>query len=205
MEIISLTESIIEYLLVSSALLLILGLVSFLFVQSMKIQGRAKLWVCTLILILPLAYPVKTLFPESFKVPVHLQLSYFQPRNEITVKKPLSMNTVLTADKKKALGVTGIGGTKVIADEPLIPGLKERFMETVPGIFRDWRLPVTILWGLIFSFSLIRLFTMVYKTKRFLKLAEPVTNSQVLKLSRRLDILVDMEEVLWIVFGFHLG
>ena len=42
MEILALTEKIIEYLLLSSTLLFILGLLGFLSIQALKVQGKAK-------------------------------------------------------------------------------------------------------------------------------------------------------------------
>lgn len=173
MEIINLTESLIEYLSISSALLVILGLLSFLSVQSLKIQGRAKLLVCTLIIILPLAYPLKTLFPESVKIPVPLELKYFQQLIEVSTKNTISTNTSFLSKNHEA---------GFIESKAMSSGKKDRFMETMAGLFSNWRLIATIIWGGAFLFFLIRVAQTGCKTNKFLRLADPVTDPKILKL-----------------------
>lgn len=179
---ISLTKILIEYLLISSALLLFLGLLSFLWVQSLKIMGKTKLLVCTLIIILPLTYPLKTLFPESAKIPVPLELKYFQQPNEVAAENSISTNTSFLSKNHQAVDKVKNEEAGFIESEATVSGIKDRIMETMTGLFSNWRLIATIIWGGVFLFFLIRVVKTGYKTNKFLRLADTVKDPKILKL-----------------------
>ena len=87
MEAINLFDSIIEYLIISSVMLFILGILSSIAFHVMSIQGKPKLWICTLLIIMPLVYPIKVFLPEPITVPVPQKIYQsitFQPVNMIT-------------------------------------------------------------------------------------------------------------------------
>jgi hypothetical protein len=58
------------FLVVSSALLLALGALSCLILYTFKINGKARLLICSMILIMPMAYPIGSLVPDHHKVPL---------------------------------------------------------------------------------------------------------------------------------------
>jgi hypothetical protein len=93
METISSADSIIKFLFLSSALLLILGVLSSFLLRILKIQGKPKLWICTLLVIMPLAYPIQALFPDLIKVSIPLETFQsfdFQPFDTTTGENPVS-------------------------------------------------------------------------------------------------------------------
>lgn len=182
MEIASLTESIIEYLLISSTLLLILGLLSFLSIQSLKVQGKAKLWICTLLVILPLAYPLKTFFPEAIKIQVPLESDYFQQHNKIDAEKTVTTNRSFIADNPEAAVKAQNSETILSESEAPFHGIKNLFMGNFSTFIGNWKLIASIIWGGVFFYFLIHIVTTGYKTSRLLRLADPVTNPEILKL-----------------------
>ncbi|MBN2418756.1 MAG: M56 family metallopeptidase [Deltaproteobacteria bacterium] len=183
MEIINLTEAIIEYLAISSALLLILGLISFLSIRSFKIKSTARLWVCTLIIILPLAYPLKVLFPESVKIPVPMQLSYLQKNNEISASNEITTNaSFLIKNNLQAADENNKSGLELIVNQTSGADQKEWFRETRSGVISNWRLIAISVWGLFFFFFLIRVIKTGFKINKTLRLADPVTDRAILKL-----------------------
>jgi hypothetical protein len=113
MEMISLTDSIVEYLFLSSALLFILGVLSSFIVRIFKIQGKPKLWICTLLVIMPLAYPITALFPDQIKISIPLKTFHsfdFQPFKTTTGENPVSKGvSFLTGDRASADEPAGIG------------------------------------------------------------------------------------------------
>ena len=185
MELIRLTESIIEYILISSTLLFILGLLSLISIQSLKVQGRAKLWVCSLIIILPLTYPLQTLLPESVRVPVRLEMNYFQRYKEIDAEKTVSTNKPFISDNIEAAVKSRMNETISEGGKALTPGIKDVFMSAISTLIANWKLVLSIVWGGVFSFFLFRIVTTGYITSRFLRIAVPVTNPEILKLFNR--------------------
>ena len=184
MEIIIPTETIVEYLSISSVLLLILGLLSFLSIRSLKIQGKAKLCICTLVVVLPLVYPLKTLFPESLKIPVRLELNYLQLHNS-AAEKTISTIEPFISNNPEAPAGNRLNEEEFIEKEVSTPGLKDRFMTIMSGLIRNWKLAAAIIWVVIFSFFLARVIAAGYKTNRLLRLADPVTNPEILKLLQK--------------------
>ncbi len=181
MEMINLTESIIKYLSISSVLLFIMGLLGFLSIKSLKIQGKAKLYVCTLLVVLPLAYPLKTLFPESVKIPVSMEFKYFQQDNENAAERRSAIASFFSNRPE-----TAVEGKECEAGfiETNTSGsvIEDRLMISMTGLIRNWRLIAIALWGGVFFFFLVRVASTGYKTKRFLRLADSVTNPEILKL-----------------------
>jgi hypothetical protein len=102
METISSADSIIKFLFLSSALLLILGVLSSFLLRILKIQGKPKLWICTLLVIMSLAYPIQALFPDLIKVSIPLETFQsfdFQPFDTTTGENPVSEGvSFLTSD-----------------------------------------------------------------------------------------------------------
>ena len=98
MEITRLTEQVIEYLLISSALLFLLGMLSLFAVQLFKIKGKTKIWVFALVFILPVIYPVRSFLPESMMIPVPLQSDYLKPLTVISGENPGFSRNINIAD-----------------------------------------------------------------------------------------------------------
>jgi beta-lactamase regulating signal transducer with metallopeptidase domain len=132
--------------------------------------------VCTLIVILPLAYPLKTLFPDSAKIPVHLELNYFKQHSEIASEKSMSENASFLLNKETTAGLSER------SEAASGPGIKVRFMETMSALFSNWMLIAAIVWGGVFFFSLVRVAVTGFKTNKFLRLADSVTDPKILKL-----------------------
>ena len=185
MEIAHLTESIIEYLSISSALLLILGLLSLFAVRSMKTQGRTKLWVCTLIVIMPLAYPLKSIFPESVRIPVHMELKYLQPHNETASEKTIAENTASFSDNGNTVERYKNNEAVSFKSEASSSGIKDPFIATAYGLTENWRLIAATVWVGVFFFFLIRLAATGYKTNKILRLAAPFKDPDILNILHR--------------------
>jgi len=185
MEMISLANSLIEYLFISSALLFILGVLSSFILRVLKIQGTPKLWICTLLIIMPLAYPIKVLFPDPIIVPIPLETYQpfdFQTLKKITGENPVSKGVYFLNNEGVSADETTSKETTLIGLETSNSNSKNRLIKAISGISVDWKLIATLAWGLTFLYFIIRLIFIVYKTSRFFRLADSVTNSQVLKL-----------------------
>lgn len=195
---IHLTESIVEYLLISSVLLLILGGIVFFKVKFLKIKGEARLWIYAMIVFLPLVYPVKTFFPEVVKVPVHLNASKFSYflYNKISHEGTLSGISPNPGNHPYAAYEAEDSNAEYTRDKISIPAvLKTRFMEAVTGTYRNWRLIITIVWGMIFLFLSIRLIITGFRSNRLLRVAEPVVNPQILKLLNQCALKTDLHHI----------
>ncbi len=191
MEVTGLSNSIIEYLLLTSASVFILGVLSSLVLRVLKIQGKPKLWIYALLVIMPLAYPLQTFFPEPIKVSIPLktlQLFDFCLFEPTAGEKAASNDgSFLSANMASTYQNEG-KEAMFIGHEELNTHSKIGPMETVSEFPVDWKLMVTLAWLLVFLYFLARLVTMVYNTNRFSKLPDPVTNPQVLKLLHQCTI-----------------
>jgi len=125
METIRLTDLIVEFLSLSSLLLFILGVLSALVLRVLKIQGKPKLWICTLLVIMPLVYPIQALFPDLIKVPISLktyQSMGFEPFDTTTDENPVSKGvSFLTTNGASADQTTGKETGKTVPFEKRIP------------------------------------------------------------------------------------
>jgi beta-lactamase regulating signal transducer with metallopeptidase domain len=185
---IDLTDLIVSFLFFSSAMLFILGVLSSLVLHVLRIKGKPKLWICILLVIMPLAYPVKALFPNAIKVPVPLETFQsfdFQPFNKITGENPISRGISPSITDGVFADETWGEETRFLGSEASSTSSTNQPIETVSGYSVDWNLMATLAWVLIFSYLLIRLCIMVYSTDRFLKLSDPVTDPNVLKSVRQ--------------------
>jgi beta-lactamase regulating signal transducer with metallopeptidase domain len=185
MEMISLTDLIFEYLFLSSALLFILGVLSSFVLRGLKIQGNPRLLICILIIIMPLAYPIKVLLPDPIRVPIPLEKLHsfnFQTFSKITGRNPVSKDVFALATDSTSANQAGSKEPIFIEHETSSTDFVNRPTETASYFHVNWKLIVTLVWGLVFLYFLTRLVTIVYKTDRLLKLADPVMNPQILKL-----------------------
>jgi tetratricopeptide (TPR) repeat protein/beta-lactamase regulating signal transducer with metallopeptidase domain len=191
MEMTRLSNSIIEFLLLSSALVFILGVLSSLVLRVLKIEGKPKLWIYALLVIMPLSYPIQGLFPDPIKIPMPLktfQLFDFHLFETTPGEKAVSNDvSFLTATTPSTYQTEG-KETTYIGHETLRSHSTIRPMETESRFPVDWKLMATLAWVLVFLYFLARLVTMVYNTKRFSRLTDPVTNPQVLKLLRQCTV-----------------
>jgi hypothetical protein len=76
MGILKLTEYVIEYLIISSALFFLMSILSFFAVTAFRVKGAIKILLYALVFILPVIYPSRILLPESFRIPVRLGSDY---------------------------------------------------------------------------------------------------------------------------------
>ncbi len=188
MEMRELSNSIIEYLLLTSALVFILGVLSLLVLRVLKIQGKPKLWIYALLLIMPLAYPIKALFPDPIEISIPLktlQLLDYHLFETTTGDKAVSNDVpFLTANTASTYQTEGKETTFIVHDT-LSNNSTVRPMEQVFELSVNWMLMATLAWLLVFLYFLVRLITMLYNTNRFSKLPDPVINPQVLQLLRQ--------------------
>ena len=179
MEIINFTETIIKYLLITSVLLLVMGLLGFITIKFLKIRGRVKLWIFGLIFILPLAYPLKTMFPETIEVPVYLkswQYDYFKQNHTVSENIALKGSSLYPDTP----GVIDDGDVREIYTRDNASGYNVDDWSINP--VKHWKLITVSVWVLVFSFFILRLITSGFKIKKFIKFAEPVTNPQIIRL-----------------------
>lgn len=185
MEIIRLTDSIVEYLLISSTLLLIVGALGSLVLRGLKIQGSPKLWIFILLLVMPLAYPLKTFFPGPIKVPIPLKIFEsinFQPFNKITPDNS-GLNGLPYQPKDRIFdNQIVLNETTSKKYEILNADSINRLKKNRPKLPVGWKSIAIMIWGLVFFYFLMRLITIVYNTNRFFRVAAPATDPQVLKL-----------------------
>jgi Flp pilus assembly protein TadD/beta-lactamase regulating signal transducer with metallopeptidase domain len=191
MEMTRLSNSIIEFLLLSSALVFILGVLSSLVLRILKIQGKPKLWIYALLVIMPLAYPIQGLFPDPIKISIPLktlQLFDFHLFETTAGEKAASNDVSFLTTNTASTYQTEDKETTYIGHETLSSNSTIRPMETESRFPVDWKLMATLAWVLVFLYFLARLVTMVYNTRRFSRLPDPVTNPQVLKLLRQCTV-----------------
>ena len=159
MEMTSLTDSIVEYLFLSSALLFILGMLSSIVLRVLKIQGDARLLIYSLLIIMPLAYPIKVLLPDPIRVPIpleKLQFFNFQPFNKIAGQNAISKDKnvfFLTADRTSA-NEAGNKGPVFIEHETSSTDSVNRLTEMASYFRVNWKLTATLVWGLVFLYFL---------------------------------------------------
>jgi len=180
-----LTEQIIEYLLISSALLFLLGILSLFAVQLFRIKGKTKIWIYALIFILPALYPLRSILPESIKISVPLKSEYLKPLTGVSLlttaatEPPLSQVTPVVADK--------VNGSKLndgeIETSPR--ELREQAIDTVSILITNWKQLAAVIWMMVFSILLIRLIKATHAIKRLLRISTPVTDQRIIELLRQ--------------------
>jgi beta-lactamase regulating signal transducer with metallopeptidase domain len=184
MEIARLTEQVVEYLFISSTLLFLLGLLSLIAVQLFRIKGKTKIWVFALVFILPVIYPVRSLLPESIMIPVPMQFDYIKPLTVITRGNPVSAETsflpIASHEKRES------ANSKIISAEKDVSSwsLRERLLDTVSLLYKNWKQIAAIIWALIFSIFFIRMIAAAHTIKKFLRLSIPVTDQRIMRLLR---------------------
>ncbi len=180
-----LAEPIVEYLFLSSTLLFIMGILSFFAITLLKIQGRPKLWVFTFLILLPLFYPIRVLFPDTIKVPV--------PQKVYQSFHPQTLNEIRSRlFDSKDISTNGKSGpyhdNNIIDKHEYAVGNKKSpvFQNPATGgiliSILNWKLIAFILWGTSFVYFIVRVLKTIRNNARILKFAEPVHNPQILKL-----------------------
>lgn len=185
MELARLTEQIIEYLIISSALLFLLGMLSLFAVQLFKVKGKTKIWIFAFVFILPVIYPARSFLPESIRIPLALQSDYLKPLSIISRGTPVSAGKPIlpiTHESKGKFTKSKIIDTKIVA--PIL-GLRERALDTASMLFTNWKLVTAILWMIIFSIFLSRLIAATRAIKRLLRLSTPVNDQRIIGLLRQ--------------------
>ncbi len=188
MEIARLTEYIIEYLLISSVLLFLLGILSFFAVSLFRIKGKTKIWIYALIFILPVVYPLRSILPESIKFSVPLRSEYLKPLTEIAA---LKADTHLTSLSQVNTLLKDNAASK--ADDFFIEksssSFKEEAADTAPILttilFANWKLIVAVIWLILFIVLFIRLILASRAIKRLLCVSTPVTDQRYIELLRQ--------------------
>ncbi|MBN1904175.1 MAG: M56 family metallopeptidase [Deltaproteobacteria bacterium] len=180
-----LTEQVIEYLLISSALLFLLGIMSLFAVQLFRIKGKTKIWIYALIFILPVVYPFRSILPESVKITVPLQSEYLKPLKGVSLLTPVSTETSLS--HVVPVVTDKIAGSKINDTEiKKSPGeFREHAIDTASMLFANWKLVAAMLWMMVFSIFLIRLIAATHTIKRLLRISTPVTDQRVIELLRQ--------------------
>jgi len=172
-------DSFTGFLLISSALLLALGGVSCLIVQVFKIRGKARLLICSMLIIMPMAYPIGTLLPDHIKILLPLegvQSFYFQqtkPRNDAISKDRIS----LTGADKTSTDKYVLTDAQTSTPAASMPVPKRASSYSI-----NWKLVITIAWIALFLLILVRFVIIVKKTRLLLKCADCVTDPHVLEL-----------------------
>ena len=188
MEMAGLSNSIIEFLLLTSILVSILGAMVSFVQRVLKIQGTPKIWIYALLFILPLVYPIQTLLPDQIRLPVPMEMWQLfdsdpseKAAGEVNVSENVSLFPADTAvmyqdkgEEKKPVGHKALYGNFII-----------RFAETVSESPVNWKLTALLVWLVVSLYFMTRLSAKIYKANRFSKLLCPVTNVQVLELYRK--------------------
>ncbi len=188
MEMNGLSNAIIEFLLLTSALVFSLGLLSFLALKILKIRGNPKLWIYALLLIIPLAYPLQTFFPAPIDVPLPLKTRHFIDLHLIetnAAKSTVSDGSAFPTANTAATYQAGDRETTFSVEEAINNSSTIHPMGTAPGLSVNWKLAAVSAWLSVFLYFLVRLAVMVYKTNRFSKFLDPVTDRNILKLLRK--------------------
>ena len=179
-----LAEFIIEYLLFSSALLLIIGLLAYAAVHTLKICGKARLWVYALIFILPVVYPFKKLLPEPLLIPVYL--NSWEPdhllRNRFFSENPDQESSFFSAPFRIVEDKGEGNRTIILKNETSEQGLGKRLMGILKPLRDNGKMIGAVLWAMVAFFLIFRLITAGYKINRFYRFSEQVTDPRILKL-----------------------
>ncbi len=180
MGMVRLTEQVIEYLLVSSALLFLLGMLSFFAVKLLRIKGKTKIWVFALVFILPVIYPVRSFLPESIMIPIRMHAGYLKPLSVISSETPGSAETSI-------LLIASHSNGKITSTEENLSSwsLRERLLDAASMFYKNWKQVAAILWVLVFSIFFVRLIAAAYTIKRLLRLSTPVTDQRITGLLRQ--------------------
>lgn len=163
-------DTIIAFLAVSSTLLLALGALSYLVVRLLKIRGKPNLWICSMLMLMPLIYPIHIFLPDAFRVSIPV----------LTITSPIS-EPVVAGSTDTAFPDAGI----VQRSSPATPA-RTTISESgsASGHPVPWTLLVALAWIFPLLFFLFRTFLMAYNTGRMARHAEPVNDPAVLELLR---------------------
>lgn len=167
------------FLIVSSALLLALGALSCLILYAFKINGKARLLICSLLLIMPVAYPIGSLIPDHHKVPL--------PSERLQTILPASLESGINTFTYGSDRSAGSEESSAATDKPAditSPGTQTsmRDFHGTTSVTLTWKQAVTGIWICLFVFILIRSFIFLRKTKRLIKYADHVTDPAILKI-----------------------
>ncbi len=185
MGILNLSESVIEYLLISSTLLFLMGMISLFVVRLLGIKGKTKIWIFVLVFILPVIYPVRSLLPESVRIPIQMQSDYLKPLTIIASGNPVSAETSILSVSPEAKGKF-TNRKIIVAEEEVSPlSVKEMAIYTASMFYKNWKQVATLLWVLIFSIFFIRLVASTRAIKKLLTLSTPVADQKILELLRQ--------------------
>lgn len=178
-------DSIIEFLLVSSAILLVLGLVSLFVVQVLRIRGTARLWICSILIIMPLFYPIHALFPDKIKilVPLEKYRSYYSQSSD-NPALPAEARDKLPQD---ALNTVPVDQTTVTSNRASSTGISDPnafypASQNISSFSADWKVLIISTWAVPFILLLIRFIFIVKNTRLLIKCADPVKDGQTLEL-----------------------
>jgi beta-lactamase regulating signal transducer with metallopeptidase domain len=177
-------DSIIKFLFISSIFLFILGFLSFMVINTLKISGKARLWICSMLIIMPLAYPIQALLPTNISVQIPLEKgrSYHSQSfgsetgiiHDVSGNLSSRLSDMTATDKitpptEKVPNTATSGASKPVADH-------------ISAYPVTWKMAITITWFAIFIFSMVRFIFLVRKSRLFIKSSEHVTDPEVLEL-----------------------
>ena len=188
MEMAGLSNTIIEFLLLTSALVFSLGLLSFLALKILKIHGNPKLWTYALLLIIPLAYPLQTFFPAPIEVPVPLKTRHFidlHLTETSAAENNVSNNNSFLSKNTDGTNQTGDRETTFSGGDAPNSNTTIRPVRASSRFFGNWKIVAVSAWLAVFLYFLVRLTAMVYNTHRFTRLLDPVTDTKILELLRK--------------------
>lgn len=178
-------DSIIGFLLVSSVILFVLGLVSLSVVYILKIRGTARLWICSILIMMPLVYPIQALFPDDIKIslPLERYSSYYfrSPDNQVLSAvarddpDQAMINNV--SNDQTTVNINQASNTEISDPNALDPTSKKTSSFSI-----DWKVMIISAWAVTFILLLIRFLFIVKNTRLLYKCADPVTDPQVLEL-----------------------
>ena len=182
-------DAIIKFMLVSSAFLLAFGGVSFFIVHVFKIRGRARLWICSAVVMIPLLYPLQALLPNNVKIPVPLETirSFYSRAFETEPgNKPAYNADTRISETENALFLQSISkqiqpsNPEIYNPETLTAFNKKSFTYSI-----NWKTAIAITWIALFILILIRFVFIVKKTRLLLKCADCVTDPYVTALLQK--------------------
>lgn len=166
------------FLITSSALLLVLGALSGIIIYVFKIIGKARLLICSMLMIMPVIYPIESLIPDHHKVPL--------PSEKLQAILPASLEpgiNTFTYDGNRSVESFVSPTVTTAKSETVKPSNTQT---TIPDLYRTtsvaltWKQAITGIWILLFVFILMRSFFFLRKTRHLIKYADRVTDPAVL-------------------------
>ena len=180
-------DPIIEFLLVSSAFLLILGIVSLFVVYVLKIRGKASLFIFSILIMMPLIYPIGTLLPNYVKISIPLEwLQPFYPQAIEPGNATISeyMISFIEADKTSFNKYVSTD-THTSDSQTLDTAIPMPWSKRVSFDLINWKLIIAIAWITLFFLILVRLLFIFKRTKLLLKCSDRVTDPYVIALLKQ--------------------